>query len=257
MGFFKKYKRQILIGGAIAFIVMFLVPSYLIRSHPISAEELKKLMFVPPENVPTVVLFITKDCGICSQVLQNVTEAIKIAQNITHTQIVLKVFECQSLAVCNNREAYINFRVYGVTQIPTMLIFYKGLMQHIDPTALPANKLGELLAAWIITVQNAWLPPNKGTYLVYFYDSNHTSPYVNEIASIAKNYGAKFIMMGCKFYPHQCSNVTVKATMIILGIRPQDLPLVLVFKDGRVVFAARPIDAKAVEALAGELSKLK
>ncbi len=257
MSFFRKYKRQILLGGALVFIILFLVPSYLIRTHPISAEELKKLMFIPPRDVPTVVLFITKDCNVCPQVIQNVTEAIKEAQNITGTQIALKVFECQSLTVCNNKEAYINFRVYEVTQVPTMYIFYKGLMQRIDPTALPPKRLGQLLAAWIITVQHAWLPPDKGLYVVYFFDGNHTSPYVAEIASVAKNYGAKFIEMGCELYPQQCSNITVKATMILLGIRPQDLPLVLVFKDGRVVFAVRPIDAKAVEALAGELSKLK
>ena len=256
MAFFRKYRRQILLGGAIVFIVLFLVPSYLIRSHPISAEELRKLMFVPPEDVPTVVLFITKDCGICNQVLQNVTEAIRVAQNITNMQIVLKVFECQSLTVCNNREAYINFRVYGVSQVPAMFIFYRGLMQSVDPTALPAKRLGELLAAWIITVQHAWLP-GKGLYVVYFYDGNHTSPYVEEIKTIAKNYGAKFVEMGCRLYPQQCSNITVRATMTILGIRPQDLPLVIVFKDGRAIFAVRPLDAKAVEALAGELSKLK
>lgn len=183
--------------------------------------------------------------------MNNVTSAINIlksslAKNL-NTTIKFEVLQCANFPQCTDKRARINVIWYKVSQVPIIVIVTNRLEVPIDPTGLGPQRLARLIAAWITVLKHAWLPPPQGKYVLYFYDDQHKSALIDTIKSVALQKGYKFIPMGCASYPTNCTNVTVFSTMTLLGIRPQNLPLVMVIKDGRVVTVAQPTTFENVD----------
>lgn len=246
----KKYKNQLMVVLAIVLIALMLVPVWL-RSGTggavITLSELKKYVILPKSTNETLVLLFVaspKECPICPQVLSNVTQAMNIVKTQFSKQIngtvVFKVIQCNNFPNCSNKEARVNVIWYKVPQVPILIITTNRLQIPIDPTGLGPDRLARLIVGWITVLKHAWLPPPVGKYVLYFYDSSHKSTLIDTIEAEALQKGFKFIEMGCQQYPTNCTNTTVLSTMMLLGLRPQNLPLIMVIKNGKVVVATSP-----------------
>jgi len=71
-----------------------------------------------------------------------------------------------------------------------------------------------------------------------------------DLKELIKNLNVTVVELGCESYPSDCKdNLRAYATMLVLGVRPQDLPLLIVYKDGRVAAAYqlnKPVDVTAI-----------
>ncbi len=248
--FVKKYKNQLMVAVAIVLALLMLIPAW-IRSGTggtvVSLSELKRYVIVPKsENETLILLFVggPKECPICPQVINNVTQAINIVKTQFEKQlngtIVFKIIQCNGFPNCSNKQARINVIWYKVPQVPILIIATNKLQVPIDPTGLGPDKLARLIVGWITVLKHAWLPPPTGKYVIYFYDDAHKSALIDTIKAEALQKGFKFVEMGCKQYPTNCTNTTVLSTMMLLGLRPQNLPFVMVIKNGKVVVATMP-----------------
>jgi len=244
----KKQKLYIIV--ALVFIVLMLVPAWFRGFRGggggITQAELKKYLFVPPPSNFTVMLFVAspKECGICPTVASNVTQAVQILKDFVQTHklnisITYKVFLCEGFPNCKDKEALVNFRVYRVSSVPLLLISYKGLLVPFDPVGIGPQRLAQILLQWYRLMEVAWKPPTKGKYLLYLYDKAHESPYLNTLIEQAKLNNVTVVELGCNSFPTNCTDPKALGTMAVLGVRPNDLPLAIVYKDGRAIAAAK------------------
>ncbi len=256
----KDKKQKLYVIAAILFIVMMLVPIWLKGytggggTATITQEELKKYLFIPPPGNFTVMLFIAsaKECPTCPMVASNVTQAINILKNMFKTHhmnvtVEYKVFLCEGFPACKDKEALVNFKVYRVSSVPLLLLSYRGLLVPVDPTGLGPQRLAFLLFQWYNVMKEAWMPPKTGKYMLYLYDEEHKSPYLDTLLQQAKMNNVTVVQLGCKLYPSNCTNITALSTMLVLGLRPTDLPLVIVYKDGRAIAGAKVDNLQGVD----------
>ncbi len=244
-------KETILMIGAALFIILFIGETIVMLGPRggggtvISREELLKYRYIPSPSNFTIMVFTApiKSCPLCPEVLSNVTEAVNILENSNvfgNTSITLKVFQCQGFPNCKDKESLINFRLYRVSQVPLVIISYRGFLVPLNVIGLSPRDIANLLVAWYRILQVAWRPPLKGLVVTYFYDSNHTSPYWDLIKDELLKMNVTVLEFGCKSYPSNCTNnIKAYATMLALGISPNSLPLVLVFKDASLVLEAQ------------------
>ncbi|NPA85441.1 MAG: hypothetical protein GXO07_05520 [Crenarchaeota archaeon] len=209
-------------------------------------EEIKKYLYVPNPNNLTILLFVAsiKECPICPIVVDNVTEAVNIfkdyaAKNNLNVSVAFKVFTCYGFPQCTNKEALINFKSYRITDVPVMLITYNGSLIVLNPVGFSPDELARAFLDAYHLLKVAWKPPREGKYLLYLYDSLHKSPFNVTLREQAAVSGVKFVELGCEVYPTNCTDIRALATMLTIGLRPNDLPLAIVFKDGQVVAAAK------------------
>ena len=225
----------------------------------ITAQELKKYEYIPSPSNYTIMVFTAspKTCPICPELLQNITEAVNILKSMlkamnSSVPIVVKVFECVGFPQCNSKEALINFKLYGVAQVPLVAVAYRGFVVPINAVGLDPQHLASLLGAWLKLMSEAWKPPMKGVAVLYLYDGLHNSTQWNDLKELLRGYNVTVVALGCKAYPSNCTNnLEAYATMLVLGIRPEQLPLVIVYKDGRPVasyYLGRPVDVAAIVA---------
>ena len=245
-----------MVAVAVILALLMLIPAWLRSSTGgavVSLSELKRYVIVPKNaNETLLLLFVAgpKECPICPQVLSNVTQAVNIVKTQFGKQLngtlTFKIIQCNGFPNCSNKQARINVIWYKVPQVPILVIVTNRLQVPIDPTGLGPKKLAKLIVGWITVLKHAWLPPPVGKYVLYFYDETHKSALIDTIRTEAIQKGFKFIAMGCQQYPTNCTNTTVLSTMMLLGLRPQNLPFVMVIKNGKVVVAAMPTSFEQV-----------
>ncbi len=268
--FLKKYKQKLMLIGAIAFVILMLGETIIMINRGggggvvLTEAELKKYEFIPPQNNFTVIVFTApvKECPICPELLQNLTQAVDLvnkalaSENIT-IRAQMKVFECNNFPQCSNTEALINFKLYGVSQVPLVIVSYRGFLVPINVVGMSPEQMARLMLAWLALMSHAWKPPKTGVAVVYFYDSLHNSTQWQDLLSLLKDVNVTTVALGCKVYPSNCTNNTqAYATMLVYGIRPEQLPLLLVYKDGRLVASYQLNKPQDLIALAQEIKQL-
>ncbi|WP_168050173.1 hypothetical protein [Ignicoccus islandicus] len=239
-------KENLLIIASSLFILMFIGETIIMLaprgsgSNVISREELLKYRYIPSPSNFTVMFFgaSIKECPLCPETLSNVTQAInslKRSELFSNTSIVMKVFQCNGFPSCQDKESLVNFKLYRVSQVPLVIISYRGFLVPIDVVGMSPQEIATLLAAWYQILKVAWKPPARGLVVAYFYDGNHTSPYWDIIKKELVSRNVTVVEFGCKSYPSNCTNnIEAYATMLALGISPNNLPLMLVFKDSAI-----------------------
>jgi len=243
----KKRKLYVLVSAL--FAILMLVPAWLGRGGggvAISKSDLEKYLFTPESDKYTIMLFLAspKECPVCPEVANNVTQAVEllkqsIVENKLNITVEFKVFTCEGFPQCKDKEALVNFQVYRVSQVPLLLLSYRGLLVPFDPTGLGPRALASLLAQWYQVMSHAWRPPKEGKYLLYLYDKSHQSPYLDSLLKHAEANNVTVVELGCEAYPNNCTDVRSLSTMLVLGVTPNDLPLAIVYEDGRAVAAAK------------------
>ena len=263
-----KKETMLMIGSAL-FIILFIGETIVmlgprgVRGNVISRQELLKYRYIPSPSNFTVMIFTApiKSCPLCPETLSNVTEAVTILKNsklFSNTSIVLKVFQCEGFPNCKSKESLVNFKLYRVSQVPLVILSYRGFLIPIDVTGMSPQEIAGLLAAWYRILQVAWRPPAKGLLVAYFYDLNHTSPYWDILKEELSAKNITYVEFGCKSYPSNCANNTVAyATMLALGISPNDLPLLLVFKNSAIVFGTQMKGPVNVDEIVSKIESLK
>ena len=262
-------KETLLMIGSALFIILFIGETAIMlgprgaRGTVISKQELLKYRYIPSPSNFTVMVFSApiKDCPLCPETLSNVTEAINILKNsklFSNTSIVLKVFQCEGFPNCKSKANLINFELYRVSQVPLVIISYRGFLVPVDVTGMSPQEIAGLLAAWYRILLVAWRPPAKGVVVAYFYDGNHTSPYWDILKEELSAKNVTYVEFGCKSYPSNCAKNTVAfATMLALGISPNDLPLLLVFKNSTIVMGTQLKGPVNVDELVSKIESLK
>ena len=252
-------KRRMYIIISVVFAALMLLPAWF-RSAPggnvISKADLEKYLYTPDPRNLTIILFLAspKVCPLCPEVANNVTQAVELLKTLELHQklnvtVTFKEFVCSNFPTCNNKEAAVNFQVYRVSQVPLILLSYRGFLVPIDPVGMGPQRLASLIFQWYTVMRSAWKPPEVGKYLLYLYDKAHESPYLTTLEEQAKLNGVTLVKLGCEQYPSNCTNTTALSTMLVLGVRPQDLPLAIVYKDGRAVAAAKVDVLKGVDVI--------
>ncbi|UXD22341.1 hypothetical protein IPA_03680 [Ignicoccus pacificus DSM 13166] len=244
----KRYKEKIMIVGAIALVILMIGETLVMIGRggvggAITVEELKKYEYIPPEGNYTIMVFIAppQTCPICPELVQNITQAVKLvnevlAQSNTSIRAHVKIFDCANFPHCTSKEAYVNFMINKVSQVPMVFVSYRGFKVPINVVGMSPQQMAQLLLAWLKLMSAAWKPPAKGVAVVYFYDSTHNSTQWQELVKLLKPYNITLVELGCKQYPSNCTNnVVAYATMLVLGLRPENLPMVLIYKDGQLV----------------------
>jgi len=225
----------------------------------ITAEELKRYEYIPPPGNYTILVFTAsaKACPVCPELLQNLTQAVGTLKSMLRSMNVtipvhVKVFECNNFPSCSNKEALINFKLYGVAQVPLVVVSYRGFIVPINAVGLDPQRLASLLGAWLQLMSEAWKPPKNGVAVLYLYDASHNSTQWNDLQEMLKKYNVTLVALGCKSYPSNCTdNLKAYATMLVIGVRPEQLPLIIVYKNGKPVasyYLGKPVDVAAIAA---------